>query len=261
MVHAAGLTDPASFQPIQTLTEDTAGAHFTAKVDSLRTVLDGLAGHGTGVHVLFSSTSTVLGGLGFAAYAGANAVLDALARHGCRTGRWTSIAWDTWRFTAEQLAGATLGAAMAENSMSVAAGLAAFDRALHAELPTAVVAAGDLATRRREWVTGGESGPEPTAPGVPLSAGEYERRLVTLWRDILGIDAVGRDDNFFDLGGTSLMGLQLVKRVGREFGTTVPAVALFAAPTVAACARYLLERNGGTPAQPARGARRPPPVP
>ena len=51
----------------------------------------------TDFRVLMSSISTVLGGLGFAAYAGANAVLDAYAERAARVGSaWTSIDWDTW---------------------------------------------------------------------------------------------------------------------------------------------------------------------
>ena len=48
--------------------------------------------------MLFSSLSSVLGGLGFAAYAGANHVLDASAeRHALSGGSaWTSVNWDAW---------------------------------------------------------------------------------------------------------------------------------------------------------------------
>jgi acyl transferase domain-containing protein/acyl carrier protein len=250
VLHAAGLTATDSFQPIQTLTTDLVDRHFTAKVDSLLAVRRATAGQRVGAHLLFSSMSTVLGGLGFAAYAAANSVLDVLAHNGSRTGqRWTSADWDTWRPTADQLSGSGVGAAMAEFSMTVADGLAALDRLVDSGQPRVVVSAGELATRLREWVTGdGEpldpapaARPEPS--GIRPSAGEYERRLVALWRETLGIEQVGINDNFFDLGGNSLMGLQLVKRIGREFGTSVPAVALFQAPTVAACARYLLDRD------------------
>ncbi|GAA4552146.1 type I polyketide synthase [Amycolatopsis samaneae] len=247
VVHAAGLTATDEFEPIQTLPGELTDRHFAAKVDSLLAVGRALAGRPAGFHALFSSMSTVLGGLGFAAYAAANATLDAFARYGAGSGqRWVSVDWDTWAPTAEQLDGLRLGDSMTRFSMSVAAGLAAFDRALVTGEPRVVVAVGDLEDRVRQWVIAEPARDDHGAPA--LSTGDYERRLTTLWRETLGIEHVGMDDNFFDLGGNSLMGLQLLKRVGREFGTNVPAVTLFQAPTVATLARHLAPEQEQTEA-------------
>jgi acyl transferase domain-containing protein len=274
VVHAAGLTATNEFEPIQTLSAGLTDRHFTAKVDSVLAVRRALAGRPVRFFALFSSMSAVLGGLGFATYAGANAVLDSLARHGARSGeRWVSLDWDTWQPTADQLGGTGLGDSMNRFSMTVAEGLTAFDRALSTKAPRVVVSAGDLENRLRQWVT--SSSPDPSTVDkvvrpelvdayVPAT-GEYERRLTALWRETLGIEQVGVNDNFFDLGGNSLMGLQLLKRVGREFATTIPAVTLFQSPTIAALARHLAPHNGSagevqrTPTKLARrreGARR-----
>src|SRR6185437_561451 len=43
--------------------------------------------------------------------------------------------------------------------------------------------------------------------------GELEQFLALIWRELLGLDQVGRRDNFFELGGHSLMATQLVVRV------------------------------------------------
>jgi amino acid adenylation domain-containing protein/thioester reductase-like protein len=71
-------------------------------------------------------------------------------------------------------------------------------------------------------------------PGTPL-----ERRLAALWRELLGVERVGRDDDFFALGGDSIQGAMLVNRVQRELGEIVYVMALFDAPTVGSFAAYL----------------------
>jgi amino acid adenylation domain-containing protein len=72
------------------------------------------------------------------------------------------------------------------------------------------------------------------APG-----GALERRLTELWADLLQVDRVGVDDNFFDLGGHSILMLELQRRLVGVVGREVPVVELFSHPTVASLARFL----------------------
>lgn len=69
---------------------------------------------------------------------------------------------------------------------------------------------------------------------------EIERRLVEIWAEVLGQGTVGVHDNFFDLGGDSLHLLRVHARLRQAFGLEVPVVELFARPTVAAVATWLL---------------------
>lgn len=71
-----------------------------------------------------------------------------------------------------------------------------------------------------------------------------EVRLTELWRATLGVDDVGADDNFFALGGDSLMVVQLMNRVRSEFGTSQPLDRFFARPTVAGTAAHLIAESG-----------------
>jgi acyl carrier protein len=59
-----------------------------------------------------------------------------------------------------------------------------------------------------------------------------EIALAEIWREVLEVDAVGRDDDFFALGGHSLTAAQLAMRVKQRLGVTVPIRALFEAPTL-----------------------------
>ncbi len=76
--------------------------------------------------------------------------------------------------------------------------------------------------------------PPYTAPRTPA-----EETLAALWAGLLGIERVGAEDNFFTLGGHSLLGTRMLSRVAEETGVELPLRALFDAPTVAALARQI----------------------
>jgi amino acid adenylation domain-containing protein len=88
--------------------------------------------------------------------------------------------------------------------------------------------------------------PEVRAGSEP-PRGQVEQRLAALVCDLLGLGEVGREDNFFTVGGHSIMALQLVNRA-RAAGITLTAPMVFANPTIAAMA----VASEATPAAPAK---------
>lgn len=64
--------------------------------------------------------------------------------------------------------------------------------------------------------------------------------LVTVWREILGFEKIGMDDNCFDLGGDSVMTTQVISRVRAVFRMELPPNSLFDAPTINKLARYII---------------------
>ena len=62
---------------------------------------------------------------------------------------------------------------------------------------------------------------------------EVEEAVAAIWCEILGIDSLGIHDDFFDLGGHSLSGVQVVARVQELFEIDVPVNVIFEAPTIA----------------------------
>ena len=79
------------------------------------------------------------------------------------------------------------------------------------------------------------------APSVPFDP--LERELVRIWEATLGVQSIGLDDNFFDLGGTSLLAVALFARIEEVFGEPVPLATIFQAPTVGGLARAIRERS------------------
>lgn len=62
--------------------------------------------------------------------------------------------------------------------------------------------------------------------------GESEQAVAGIWRDLLHIDRIGRNDNFFDLGGHSILAMQVVTRIRSRMGTDVPIKTIFDHPTL-----------------------------
>ncbi|MGH9702097.1 MAG: alpha/beta fold hydrolase, partial [Candidatus Acidiferrales bacterium] len=66
-----------------------------------------------------------------------------------------------------------------------------------------------------------------------------ELQLINLWENAIGVRPVRRQDNFFDIGGTSLMAVRLFAQIEKAFGRKIPLAALFKTPTVAQLAEIL----------------------
>ncbi|MEU6072784.1 amino acid adenylation domain-containing protein [Micromonospora sp. NPDC047074] len=72
-----------------------------------------------------------------------------------------------------------------------------------------------------------------------------ERTLVRLYAELLGVADVGVEDDFFQLGGHSMLAVRLARRIHTELAVTVPVQSIFRHPTPAALARQL-PRTGAT---------------
>src|SRR5262249_56956487 len=94
VVHGAARVDAAAFATAAETGPAVVSAQFSPKLHGLRHLADAMRGREPKRWVLHASISSVLGGLGLAAYAGANAVLDAIAL--ASGDGWLSIGWDAW---------------------------------------------------------------------------------------------------------------------------------------------------------------------
>ncbi|MEU7982204.1 AMP-binding protein [Micromonospora sp. NPDC049081] len=89
----------------------------------------------------------------------------------------------------------------------------------------------------------------PPAGSTPAAAPVtvVERRLADIWATVLGVAAVGRDDDFLALGGNSMSALRLARLVSDQFAVATPVSALYARPGLAAQAAWIADRMSGSP--------------
>jgi surfactin family lipopeptide synthetase C len=85
--------------------------------------------------------------------------------------------------------------------------------------------------------------PESVRPelGVAYVApkSEIEQRIATVWQEVLGVEKVGLHDNFFDLGGHSLLLAEVQSTLQDIFQQDIPIVDLFKHPTIHALVEYV----------------------
>ncbi|MBB1252303.1 acyl carrier protein [Streptomyces sp. OF3] len=85
------------------------------------------------------------------------------------------------------------------------------------------------------------------APRQRPPESEITRVVAEIWCEVLGVSEVAVDDNFFDLGGHSVL-LQMVQdRLARRTGKSVELIDLFNHPTVRSLARHLDGEEGNVP--------------
>ncbi|MDR5652846.1 type I polyketide synthase [Ruixingdingia sedimenti] len=131
-------------------------------------------------------------------------------------------------------------------------GADAFHRALALGLPQVIVSSMPLDALERQ---AGEGAGAEAAAGQKFQRPELdsayaaprndiERTLVGFWEDLLGVDRVGVEDSFFDLGGHSLIAVRLFAMIRKAWSVDFPISVLFEAPTIARCAALIEQRIG-----------------
>jgi acyl transferase domain-containing protein/acyl carrier protein len=252
--HAAGLITGESHSIIASASKPQVDRHYASKVHGTLVLSRLLASRQADFCLLFSSVSTVLGGLTLSAYAAANAFEDSFALAQRRAGgtRWISVNWDTWARPegVQDHKGTTLEAFL----MWPEEGAEAVRRVLGSSQAHRLInSTADLQARLDQWVyrkfaaasakserkTSYYARPAVSTAYVAAS-NEIEKRVARVFQDVLGIEKVGLEDNFFELGGNSLISLQVLAELQREFELQLSPILIFEAPSVSTISKHLL---------------------
>ncbi|MEI5103015.1 acyltransferase domain-containing protein [Streptomyces sp. PmtG] len=216
---------------------------------------------------LFSSiTSATGGGPGQVDYSAANAFLDSYAEAVTALGgprRVVTIGWGEWEWNAWEAGLSGYDAEVQEFfrtnrqqfGIGFDAGWRVLLRALAQDQPYVVANTQDFSEMERLSrhftvdLVGGRGPaadaavrhprPDLVTAFVPPS-GPAQQVIAEVWADLLGLRELGVDDNFFDLGGSSLIGMEVMARIRRRLSIDELAPhLLYEAPTVARLARLL----------------------
>ena len=257
VIHAAGAVKQG---PILGKSNENIAALIAPKRDGAL-VLDQLfRDHDLDGMYFFSSSSAVLGNSGILDYAAANAFLDGLAHKRTAQGYPTiSIGWDGWKnigMSAQPQQGRD--ERLHDTALDADDGIGAFERISGClGLPHILVACGDLAAMRNridqqlcahlDHPNENTSSARRATPhqrpdlAVDYIAPSTPQEVATLkiWEEILGVNGIGVADNFFDLGGDSLIGSRLIARMKAELTADLTPVQLYETSTIQAMAATL----------------------
>lgn len=216
--------------------------------------------------VFFSSIISVYGRFGQVDYCAANAFLDAFAhynfsRHQVPTVsiNWDWWQWDSWQdalLSSEPEMQASFKQMREQYGITFQEGIEALGHILSCQLPQVVVSTRNLQAvieqdedfeltslvekSQKSRAESIHSRPNlKTAYVSPSNDTEY--RIAGIYQELLGIDRAGINDSFFDLGGNSLIGIQLISRLRQDFQVELSIPSLFQSPSVAELALVIEE--------------------
>jgi amino acid adenylation domain-containing protein len=255
VIHAAGRV--RSMRLMQETEPADCDLHFQSKARGLLVLEQVLRQEPLDFCVLFSSLASILGGAGYCAYSAANFFMDSLTQ--CRQHHsalaWTSVNWDGWSFTHDNAGAPASGSSASLLSMTPSQGVEAFHRILWLDpVAQVVVSTGDLDARFKQLVHSPQSEhPELKRDSASESlhsrpalgtayvapASEAEIHISKIWQELLGIGQIGIHDNFFEMGGNSLMATQLLSRLRQVFTVAIPLETVFDNTTIGQLAKAL----------------------
>ncbi|MGJ8603513.1 MAG: SDR family NAD(P)-dependent oxidoreductase [Marivita sp.] len=141
-------------------------------------------------------------------------------------------------------------------------GADAFLRAIGRNAPQTYVSSLDMEALIEQAGATTDTGSETQKFDRPQLDGDYaapetevERTLVGIWEDLLGVQNIGVEDSFFDLGGHSLIAVRLFAKVRKTYNVDFPISILFEAPTIRACAALIQDRTGISETPQTQGAK------
>jgi acyl carrier protein/NADP-dependent 3-hydroxy acid dehydrogenase YdfG len=256
VIHAAGVSDLSAYRSVDETTRLDCERHFRPKIKGALVLDEVLRGKPIDFCMLMSSLSATLGGIGFVAYAAANRYLDAFAlkQRASGHGEWISVAWDAWQ-SAGVPAEAANPVAFQRRAITAAEGAEAFERILGLRrFAQVIVSISDLQRSINHWVEMRPNAqqPEPlqvqearrhtrasSQPPYVAPTNDIERAVMQIWQGVLGIEKIGIHDDFFDLGGDSLVAVKLVAHLRERFIMAVPLMSILQSPTVAQIAERI----------------------
>ncbi|NEO98540.1 MAG: SDR family NAD(P)-dependent oxidoreductase [Symploca sp. SIO2E9] len=255
VIHAAGVLGEKSFGTIAQINKIECEQQFQPKVYGLLVLEKLLQNQKLDFCVLMSSLSSILGGLGYAAYGAANLFMDALIYQHNQSNAipWLSVNWDGWQVEEQQKQSGFKQTSLAEFAITPEEGVKAFQSILSKGQFShqTVVSTGELQLRLKKWINPKSIGdraakqkfslhPRPDLHNTYVNPkNDIEHKLADIWQNLLGIEQVGIHDNFFELGGDSLLATQVISQVHKKLHIELSVNIMFEKPTIAEVVQYI----------------------
>lgn len=258
VIHAAEVAENEIFSLISETDKMKCEKHFKYKVKALYLLDNALKGSNPDFAIAVSSIATIMGGLGYAAYAASNAFMDAYASKntGDSNIHWTSINLDAWKVTGRKDLVTDFSTSLSRLAMTSEELEKVIGMVLSlSEAEQIIVSTAELSERieknndksnsldEQEKASGLKTEKLHTRPNLqtPYAAPEndLEKTIADVWAKAFGFDKVGVFDNFFELGGDSLVAIHVVNQIKKLLKRDIPAVSLYQTLNIRGMAQLL----------------------
>ncbi|HYX17762.1 MAG TPA: KR domain-containing protein, partial [Nostoc sp.] len=235
VIYSTGIKREHLFCSIPEINEIESKKIFDLQSDKMKILEQILQNRKLNFCIVFSSLSSTLGGLGLGLYSAANYFVDTFTKRQNRNNSlpWYLINWDKLQLNTNQEQKTDWQDQEAKLAITQTEAIEVFKRILSLEKATQVaVSAIDINTRDNhifksdfqedtKYFNQLESSSCYSRPNlgnpyvVPRNG--LEKQITEIWQEVLGIAEVGIYDNFYELGGDSLIATQLVSRLRAKF--------------------------------------------
>ena len=235
VIHAAGITDARATKELSQLAKTDFDEHSHAKIYGVYVLERIVSKLDLDFVLLISSLASRVGGLGLSAYANACAFMDAFAqgRNAVSGSRWISV---NWLGMSEGDTGEALEIILSHRQISrisVSPHLLKRNAVQRESSSSAAPVSDNGRPAKRPNLRNRFVAPEE----------ENEIGIVEIFQELLGVTGVGATDSFLELGGDSLIAIQMLARVGKKFNVEIPLRILFNHPNARDLSTYLAHEH------------------
>ncbi|YAF94018.1 MAG: SDR family oxidoreductase [Nodularia sp. CChRGM 3473] len=257
VIHAAGITQ--NFAAIGSMQTTDCEQQFIAKIQGLVVLEKLLQQKHLDFCLLMSSLSSVLGGVGLIAYAAANVFMDVFVQWHNQNNSlpWMTVNWDGWDLENPQQPPRKFGLGKTEFLIKPEQGIKAFEYIISRhDINQIIVATGELSARINQWIKPGALRASNTiektdavslyprynpSSNYVAPRNEIEQILINIWQKNLKIQPISIHDSFFELGGDSLIAVQIMAQMRETFQVDLVVSNLFDKPTIEGIAAHIVK--------------------
>jgi acyl transferase domain-containing protein/thioesterase domain-containing protein/acyl carrier protein len=250
VIHAAGLTGHLALKDLATTTAQFLQEQFSGKIIGACNLIQLLNWNTIDFLIVFSSLSTLTGGIGYASYSAANSCLDALASIYSNKKIW-SIAWDTWKKSIVKTK-PRHSLSIPYYALSTTEAISAFKQWLTMkDYPHVFIAKGNLINRLNAGYQtmhiaqkkGRDTCVEHKVTIKTDSFNSFKTQIANALKYCLKLDNVLDDDDFYDLGGNSLLLVRFSNILQKQTGIKLTPMELNQYRSINSIVNYLTSKE------------------
>jgi len=245
IIHGAAVLNNHVKQ-LEVLTFEEVERQFEPKVKGTQNLMLFVENNPVDFVICMSSIASVLGGIGFTAYAAANAYQDAIVQKNQYNDstNWISVNWDAWYVP--EMETTPMGRELAQTAITFEDGRLLFDSLTSLESRQVIVSMTDFQKRLKNWTTTESENTSEASNTTTITYFErgdlktayigpenkLEAEIAKIWQDFFRIKQIGTEDDFYELGGDSLKGMALIKQYSALLHENVDISVVFDAYTI-----------------------------